>query len=59
MTGEDLIFVEEIAQMFNISANTIRRKSWRRKTGIPLRKVGKRLCGTRKEIEKWFRGLHG
>ena len=59
MTENEILFVEDIVKIFHISANTIRRKRWREKTGIPLRKVGKKLCGTKAEIEKWFKGLHG
>lgn len=58
MTEGDILFVADIVKLFRISANTIRRKSWRQKTGIPLHKVGKQLCGLRPEIEKWFRGLN-
>jgi len=55
----DIIFLPEISRMFNISQGTLRRKSWRQKSGIPLRKVGRRLCGLRPELEKWFKGLNG
>jgi hypothetical protein len=59
MIEGDILFVVDIARIFHISQNTIRRKKWREKTGIPLRKVGKQLCGAKTEIEKWFRGLNG
>ncbi|NQU73482.1 MAG: excisionase [Candidatus Omnitrophica bacterium] len=59
MVEGEVLFVEDIAQLFHISKNTIRRKTWREKSGIPLRKVGKHLCGLRPEIEKWFKGLNG
>lgn len=59
MVDGDILFVEDVARIFHISANTIRRKRWREKTGIPLRKVGKRLCVAKAEIENWFKGLHG
>ena len=55
----EVMFVEDISRLFKISPTTIRRKGWREKTGIPLRKVGKRLCGMRVEIENWFKGLNG
>lgn len=54
----DILFVDDIVKLFHISANTIRRRSWRQKTGIPLRKVGRQLCGLRSDVEKWFRGLN-
>jgi len=59
MTEESMLFTEDIAKIFHISKNTIRRRRWREKTGIPLHKVGKQLCGSRPEIEKWFGGLNG
>jgi len=59
MKDESMLFTEDIAKIFHVSANTIRRKRWREKSGIPLHKVGKQLCGSRSEIEKWFRGLNG
>jgi len=55
----DILFSEDITRLFRISPNTLRRKKWREKTGIPLHKVGKRLCGLKSEIEKWFKGLNG
>jgi len=59
MPESDLLFIEDIARLFRVSKNTIRRRKWREKSGIPLRKVGKRLCGSRAEIESWFKGLDG
>ena len=58
MNGKKLLFVEDIADLFKISEDTVRRKEWRDKTGIPLFKVGKRLCGLPEEIEEWLKGLH-
>lgn len=58
MPNENVIlFAEDVAKIFGISVNTLRRKKWREKVGIPLRKVGKRLCGLKSEIENWFKGL--
>ena len=56
---DKILFVDDIARLFRISPNTIRRKKWREKAGIPLRKVGKRLSGTKSEIAKWFKELNG
>lgn len=58
MIEGDILFSEDIARLFHISANTIRRKKWREKSGIPLRRVGKHLCGLKSELEKWFKGLN-
>ena len=57
--NDELLFVGDISKIFHISRNTIRRKRWREKSGIPLHKVGKQLCGSKKEIEQWFGGLNG
>ena len=57
VTETEFLFVDDVSRMFRISPNTLRRKEWRRKSGIPLRKVGKQLCGARTEIERWFQGL--
>ena len=59
MVETELLFIGDVSKMLRISPNTLRRKKWRKKTGIPLHKVGKQLCGSRYEIEKWFRGLDG
>ncbi len=55
MTQGELMFVKDISKLFRISANTLRRRRWREKTGIPLRKVGRSLCGIRSDVEEWFR----
>jgi len=49
----EVLFVPDIARLFRVSPNTIQRKKWREETGIPLHKIGKRLCGFKQEIEKW------
>jgi len=56
---DKMLFIDDVSLLFRISANTLRRRKWREKTGIPLHKVGKHLCGSKKEIEQWFRGLNG
>lgn len=59
MTDGELIFPDSISKMFHVSKKTLYRKAWRVKNGMPLRKVGGRLCASRHEIEKWFKGLNG
>ncbi|MBL7072864.1 MAG: helix-turn-helix domain-containing protein [Candidatus Omnitrophica bacterium] len=56
MTRQDLLTVEQVAEILEISQNTIQRKSWREKTGCPLRKIGKRLYTLVKEFDKWLKG---
>ncbi len=53
MTKGEILFVEDISQLFGLSSNTIQRKKWREATGIPLHKIGKKLCGFKQEVEKW------
>jgi len=53
MTQGDILFVEDIARLFRVTANTIQRKRWREETGIPLHKIGKKLCGFKYEVEEW------
>lgn len=59
MAEGEILFVEDIARLFHVSADTVRRREWRQKNGIPLRKVGKHLCGLKTEIDRWFKGLNG
>lgn len=53
MTEGEILFVGDISRLFSISPNTIQRKKWREQTGMPLHKIGKKLCGFKHEIEKW------
>ena len=53
----EVLFVPDVAKLFKVSPTTIRRKKWREKTGIPLHKIGKQLCGSKEDIEKWFKGI--
>ena len=53
MINNEILFVEDISKLFGVSANTIHRKRWREETGIPLHKIGKKLCGFKHEVEKW------
>ncbi len=53
MLESEILFVEDISRLFSISQNTIQRKKWRKQTGMPLHKIGKKLCGFKREIEEW------
>lgn len=45
LAGEnEILFVADIARLLHISPTTLRRRVWREKNDIPLRKVGGRLC---------------
>ena len=53
MTQGEILFVEDIARLFQVAPNTIQRRRWREETGIPLHKIGKKLCGFKYEVEEW------
>jgi hypothetical protein len=53
MVEEGLLFLDDISRIFRISKNTLQRKKWREQKGIPLHKIGKKLCGFKNEIERW------
>ena len=55
MTAQDVLTVEEIAEILQVNKNTIQRKTWRERTGCPLRKKGKRLYSMVKEFNDWMR----
>ena len=55
MTKEDILTVEQVAEILQISPNTIQRKNWRERTGCPLKKKGKRLYALVNEFFKWLR----
>jgi len=59
MSPQDTLTLEEISSILRISRNTLQRKSWRKKTGCPLRKIGRRLLAYQKDFENWFRGING
>lgn len=56
MTRQDIMTVEDISNVLGISKNTIQRRSWRKQTGCPLRKIGKRLYSQTVDFQKWLRG---
>jgi uncharacterized protein YjcR len=56
MTRQDVLTVEEIAEILGVSRNTIQRKNWRDRTGCPVRKIGKRLYALATEFHRWLRG---
>lgn len=53
MEDGEVLFVEDISRLFRISPNTIQRKRWREESGIPLHRIGKKLCGFKNEIDRW------
>lgn len=59
MTRQDVLKVADVANILGISKNTIQRKSWRERTGCPLGKVGKELCGLEIDLRDWIRTKYG
>lgn len=59
MNSQDTLTLEDISAILRISRNTLQRKTWRKKTGCPLKKIGRRLLIYNKDFEDWFRGLNG
>lgn len=59
MVEGEFLFISDIAKLFKISPNTLRRRSWRQRNGIPLKKIGRQLCGAKGDIDRWFKGLNG
>ncbi len=55
MTKEDVLTADRIADILNVSKNTIQRRAWREKTGCPLRKKGKRLYCLTTEFNNWMK----
>lgn len=55
MEGGDLLFIDDVHKLIRVSKNTIRRKKWREKTGIPMRKIGNKLCGYKQDVITWIR----
>jgi hypothetical protein len=56
MTKAEILTVEQVSSILGIHRNTIQRKDWRRQTGCPLRKIGKRLYCHASDFQKWIRG---
>jgi len=59
MDPQDTLTLEDVSAILRISRNTLQRKTWRIKTGCPLKKVGRRLLIYKKDFENWFRGMNG
>ena len=55
MTKQDVLYIEDISNILRVSSNTIQRKSWREKTGCPIRKKGKRLFSLVAEFHNWMK----
>ena len=54
MTAQEIITVEEMAELLRIKAQTLYDNRWRAQSRCPLFRQGRRLFSYRKEFEKWF-----
>jgi len=52
---EEVLLVEDIAEILHIKTNTIHGRRWQEKSRCPLIKHGKRLYAIPDEFWKWFR----
>ena len=55
----EVLRVEDISKILGIKPNTIRSKSWQRRTGCPLKKIGKRLYSLPSDFESWLKFKRG
>jgi len=58
MTPKDRIGIQEVADILGVAVNTLQRKKWRKKKGIPIFKFGRSLVSYQPLInqyitEKW------
>ena len=56
MTRQDILTTEQMAEILQLSINTLQHKAWRERTGCPIRKIGKKLYSIKQDFEKWLRG---
>jgi len=52
MTRDDLLTVDQISEILQISVNTIQRKRWRERTGCPIRNKAGRLFAFIDELQR-------
>ena len=54
MNPSNRMTVEDVSKLIGINVNTLQRKSWRKKMGIPLLRMGRYLISFRPILEKWI-----
>ena len=59
MSSQDRMTINEISQILNISINTLQRKTWRKRTGCPLIKMGRCLISFRPMLNDWLEHYNG
>ena len=53
VTKKRLLTVEEIASILKISLNTVHNKTWQKRNGCPLLKIGRRNYAMESAFWKW------
>ena len=59
MTPQDRMTLEEVSQILGVSVNTLQRKSWRVRTGCPIKKIGKYLVAFHPQFNEWLVSYDG
>ena len=52
---DDLMIVEEMAQILRVKPETFHSRKWQLRSGCPLFRRGRRLFAVRSEFWKWLR----
>jgi hypothetical protein len=55
MEKEEVLTVEQIAEILRITRNTVQSTRWKQRSRCPLLKRGKRLYAISADFWKWFR----
>ena len=55
MNNVELMFVEDLAKMLKVKPNTIHSRNWRKRSGCPCIKKGKRLMFVKDDIYRWLK----
>lgn len=50
--------IEQMSDILMVKPNTMRSKKWQMKTGVPLKKVGKRCFSLESEFNDWLADQH-
>lgn len=56
MSPQDRYTAEEIAGILDNKVETLYDHRWRKQSGCPLFRLGKRLFAFRKDFDKWYEG---
>jgi len=59
ITENDRMTLEEISKILDIVVNTLQRRSWRARTGCPIKKIGGLLVAYRPQFNEWLERYNG